>query len=99
MPLRKLALLGLGLVFFAARQANAYVDGGPTTLGGLCAMSSHIMVARVENYSQEKRVIVYRKVADLKGSYPRATIKHALGPTHGARPDLLRPGQLGKTAV
>lgn len=98
--LGRLGLLALAsLLWPPARQAEAYVDGGPSTLGGLCAMSTHITVVQVEKYSPEKRVIVYRKVADLKGQYPRDTIKHALGPTHGAQPDLLKPGQIGKTAV
>jgi hypothetical protein len=100
------ALLGLGwlgllamAVLLAPRPAEAYVDGGPATLGGMCSMSTHITVVKVEKFSEEKRVIVYRKVADLKGQYPRDLIKHALGPTHGARPDILQRAQIGKTAV
>src|SRR5262245_8359582 len=101
--LAKLSLLGaiaLGLFLSPATpEAEAYVDGGPLTLGGLCAMSTHITVVRIENYSPEKRVIIYRKVADLKGNYPRDHIKHLLGPTHGAKPDILQPGQTGKTVI
>src|SRR5262245_3893254 len=93
-----LGLFAVGLLLWSpGRRVDAYVDGGPATLGGLCAMSTHITVVKIDNYSPEKRVIIYRKVADLKGQYPRETIKHALGPTHGVKPDLLQPGQIGKT--
>src|SRR5262245_56793442 len=99
------AFLGLGglgwlaltlLLGPAPGPADAYVDGGPATLGGLGAMSTHITVVQIEKYSEEKRVILYRKVADLKGQYPRDVIRHALGPTHGARPDILQRAQVGK---
>lgn len=94
-----LGLLAVAILLRPAAPVAAYVDGGPMTLGGLCAMSSHIMVVRIENYSAEKRVIVYRKVADLKGQYPRDIVRHALGPTHGARPSHLQPDNIGKTAL
>src|SRR5262249_7026909 len=93
-------LLGVALLFLPApRPAAPYVDGAPASLGSLCAVSTHITVAKVEKFSAEKRVVIYRKVADLKGQYPRDTIKHALGPTHGNKPDLLQSTQIGKTAI
>lgn len=98
---RLLALgwVGLLTMLFGPWQAAAYVDGGPATLGGLCAMSSHITVVRIEHCNADKRVMVYRKVADLKGNYPRETIRHIFGPTHGTKPDLLQRAQVGKTAI
>jgi hypothetical protein len=97
------ALLGLGslaLLFCSSpRPAEAYVDGGPATLGGLCAMSTHITAVKIENFSVEKRVLIYRKVADLKGKYPKDVIKHALGQTHGVNPDILQKAHIGKSAL
>lgn len=94
-----LALFAVAALFWTPRPVEAYIDGGPATLGGLCAMSSHIMAVKIEKFSEEHRVLIYRKVADLKGKYPRDTIKHVLGATHGARPDILKQAQIGKTAI
>jgi hypothetical protein len=62
-------------------------------------MSSHIMAVKIEKFSAENRVLIYRKVADLKGMYPRQTIKHVLGPTHGNNPDILQQAEVGKSAI
>ncbi|MBL8800226.1 MAG: VCBS repeat-containing protein [Planctomycetia bacterium] len=62
-------------------------------------MSSHIMAVKIENFSVEKRVLIYRKVADLKGKYPKDVVKHALGQTHGANPDILQKAHVGKSAL
>jgi hypothetical protein len=62
-------------------------------------MSSHITAVKIEKFSAEKRVLIYRKIADLKGTYPKDTIKHVLGPTHGANSDLLQQAEVGKSAI
>ena len=69
------ALPGLGrLGLFAAlalfglpRSADAYVDGGPATLGGLCTMSSHIMAVKIENFSEANRVGWANPMAKVAG--------------------------------
>jgi hypothetical protein len=38
--------------------------------------STYIMVVRVEKVSKEKRVIIYRKVRDIKGRFPKDEVKH-----------------------
>src|SRR5436189_6451162 len=98
-----LGLACLGLFAAAAlcclpRPAEAYIDGGPATLGGLCVMSSHIMVVKIEKCSEANRVLIYRKVADLKGKYPRDSIRHVFGASHGAKPEVLKQAEIGKTA-
>src|SRR5262249_12404948 len=66
--------------------------------GRLVKDSTHIYVIEVEKVSKEKRVIIYRKVADLKGkSAPE--IKHAIGEgLHVREPkqilDWAEPGKL-----
>ena len=74
-----LGLLAAAVLLWTPRPAEAYVDGGPATLGGLCVMSSHIIAVKVEKFSEANRVLIYRKVADLKGKYPRDSIKHVFG--------------------
>lgn len=103
MQLRQ-ARLGLGLLaaavlFWTPRPAEAYVDGGPATLGGLCVMSSHIMVVKIEKFSEQNRILIYRKVADLKGQYPRDSVKHVFGANHGVKPEFFKQAEVGKTAI
>src|SRR5262245_55563868 len=97
------SLIGVGLLAVVLlywppgqRQAHACVDTPPTSLGALCADSNHIMVARIQNFSAERRDIIYRKVADLKGKCPTDVIRHSFGPMHGA---LLQQAQVGKTVI
>jgi hypothetical protein len=84
------------------------------TLGQLCN-STYITVVRVDKVSKERGVIIYRKVADLKGKYPRDTIRHVFDlkntPQHKGSGDVpVRPDEKdwkyavnwaepGKTAV
>jgi HEAT repeat protein len=95
--------------------AGAYITAPVQTLGQLCAWSTYITVVRVEKLSQEKGVILYRKVRDLKGTYPLEVIRHAFDlkntPPHKGpgdvpiRPDevdwkyALKWAEVGKTAV
>lgn len=94
-----LRLFAGAILFWMPQLALAYVDGGPATLGGLCVMSSHIMVVKVEKFSEQNRVIVYRKVADLKGKYPRDSIRHRFGASHGVKPHVFKQPEIGKTAI
>src|SRR5439155_27388321 len=74
--------------------ARAYIDL-PPTLGRLVQYdATHIVVMRVDKVSKEKQVIVYQKVADLKGKYHGDRIRHHIprrstdppGPEENARP-------------
>jgi hypothetical protein len=63
----------------------AYVDHmGGFTLGSVVQNSPVIVVARVEKVSLEKRAIVFRRVADLKGRHLTEQIKHQLKQVTGA---------------
>jgi len=95
--------------------APAYITAPVQTLGQLCGWSTYVTEVRVEKVSKEKGIIVYRKVRDLKGKYPRETIRHVFDlkntPQHKGsgsvpvRPDAtdwthaMQWAEVGKTAV
>jgi hypothetical protein len=97
-----------------APPAQAYITAPVPTIGQL-SESTYITVVRVEKVSREKGIIIYRKVRDLKGSYPKDRIKHVFDlkhtPAHNGPGDVpVRPdetdwryavqwAQAGKTAV
>jgi hypothetical protein len=58
--------------------AHAYVEA-PHSLGQVIALSTNIVVVRVEKVDKEKNLIVFRKVRDLKGKHPVDVIKHNIG--------------------
>lgn len=105
-------LLCLGMI--SAAPALAYITYPVATLGRLTE-STYITVIRVENVSREKGVIIYRKVRDLKGKYPKDVIKHVFDlkntPAHKGPGDVpirlnekdwqyaLQWAEAGKTAV
>jgi HEAT repeat protein len=90
-------LLGLTVIAVLwSCPAYAYVDGSPT-LGSVIRDSSNIVVLEVTKVNAEKRVIVYKKVADLKGQHPTDEVRHAIGEgSHPREPrtvlDLAKPG-------
>jgi len=71
-----LPCLPLFLGAFAASSAQAYITVPVATLGSVVAESTYVTVVRVEKVSREKGVIVYTKLRDLKGKYPKDTIRH-----------------------
>src|SRR5262245_21766981 len=95
---RVLSLLVMACV--PATPARAYVDNAPS-LGRVIEDASNIVVLEVEKVSKEKRVIIYKKVADLKGKHPGEQVKHQL--TDGLHPRepklILDWAEPGKTAV
>jgi hypothetical protein len=95
-------------------SARAYITNPVATLGQL-SNSTHVTLVRVEKVSKEKGVIIFSKVRDLKGKYPKDTIKHVFDlkntPAHKGPGDVpIRPdekdwrhavqwAEAGKTAV
>jgi hypothetical protein len=55
---------------------RAYITAPRDTLGSALSESTFVTVVRVKKVSREKGVIVYAKVRDLKGKYPKDTIRH-----------------------
>jgi len=111
---RSLSILGCLLLAMRPSPAGAYITAPVQTLGGLCG-STYITLVRIEKVSKEKGVIIYQKVKDLKGQYPRDRIRHAFDlkntPLHKGLGDVpVRPdekdwryvmdwAEVGKTAV
>ncbi len=107
-------VLGVFLGLGHAQGALGYITTPVPTLGRL-SQSTYITVFRVENVSKEKGIIVYRKVRDLKGSYPKDVVKHVFSlkntPQHNGAGDVpVKPNETdwryalewakaGKTAV
>jgi hypothetical protein len=70
-------LAGL-LLAGAAQRAPAYVEA-PHSLGQVIALSSNVMLVRVEQVDKTKNLIVYRKIRDIKGQHPGDVIRHNIG--------------------
>jgi HEAT repeat protein len=77
-----------------------YIDSTPT-LGGLITDSDHIAVLEVDRVSREKRVILFKGTADLKGKGPTGPVKHQLTDGHHPRQSLavLDWAEPGQTAI
>jgi hypothetical protein len=61
-------------------RATAYIGGPPTTLGHIAGWSDYIVLARVDSVDRDKGIIAYRKVRDIKGSWPTEVIRHVFPP-------------------
>jgi HEAT repeat protein len=91
--------LSLLLVFLGApAPAWAYIAALPT-LGKVIADADHVAVLRVDKVSRDKQVVVFTKVADLKGKDSPEEVKHRL--TDGSHPrqartilDWAEPGEI-----
>src|SRR4051812_42683254 len=86
------ALLG------GATVSQAYVEI-PYTLGRALNESTNIVVMEVVKVNKERRLIYYKKVADLKGKHPVELINHQI--TNGFNPrepkfimDWAEPGKM-----
>lgn len=88
-------------VFILPRPAAAYVEI-PYTLGRVIAESTGIFTMRVEKVDKEKNLILFRKVADLKGKSTVEVVKHNIG-RGGFHPRewqfIMDWAEVGKTAV
>jgi len=73
-------ILGLAIIVLAFRPAtaNAYIEV-PHTLGRCCNEASTIVLMEVTRVSAEKNLIIYKKIADIKGKHPVDEIKHNIG--------------------
>jgi HEAT repeat protein len=94
-------VLYLLLVFLGAPgQSWAYISPLPT-LGKVITDSRHVVVLEVDKVSRDKQVVIFKKVADLKGEGAPAVAKHKL--TEGLNPRQMRTildwAEPGKTAV
>ncbi len=98
MPRFRLALLAAAL---AVGSAAAYVEA-PMSFGAIVQQSTVICTMVVDKVDKANQLIVYRKVADVKGKMEATTIKHNIG-KNGLRPgewqEIMNWAEVGKTAV
>jgi hypothetical protein len=76
--MRKLLLLPLLALFFAAALSHAYVEV-PYSLGQVIRESTNIVLVEVTKVNKEKNLIVYKKLEDIKGKHATDEIKHNIG--------------------
>ncbi len=94
-------LCGLGVGLLLVGPARAYVEA-PHSLGQVVALSSNVLVVRVEQVDRQKNTIVYRKVRDLKGTHPTDLVRTSLGQAGFHPREWQYPmawAEVGKTAV
>jgi HEAT repeat protein len=86
----KRVLSALLIVLGVATPSWAYLEVSPVvpTLGRVVNQSTRIQVLQVDKVSREKQVIIYKKIADLKGKDANEVVKHKL--TDGYHPRELR---------
>jgi hypothetical protein len=80
----------------------AYVRVPPQTLGSMCGMSTHIYVLKIEKFSVEKGVILFKPAEQLKGpsALPDGVLaKHVIGPNVKGAKVILDCAAEGKTAL
>ena len=70
-----LGILGVVVLCFAATRADAYVEV-PYSLGRLVKESTNIILLQVEKVDSERNLIIYRKLADIKGVSTETAFKH-----------------------
>jgi hypothetical protein len=80
-----LLALAVAALLLPAPRARAYVEA-PHSFGQVVNLSTTIILLRVESVDRAKKVVVYRKVRDLKGKHPSDVIRHNIGDPKGSFP-------------
>jgi len=84
--------------FGTSTPAQAFIDFSPT-LGKVISQSDHIVVLEVDKVNREKKVIVFKRVAELKGQGGPEIVKHHINDGFHARQsrtilDWAEPGEI-----
>ena len=99
--MRRLALaLALAALAFAS-PAFAYVEA-PMSLGAVISQSTAICSMVVTKVDKTNNIVIFQKVADLKGKHPQDTIKHNIGRgglRAGEWEEIMKWAEVGKPAV
>src|SRR5215469_10764543 len=93
-------LSSLLIVLGTAAPSWAYIAAMPT-LGKVTKDASHIVVLEVDKVSRDKQVVIFKKVADLKGKDSPDVAKHRLtdGPHPRQARTILDWAEPGKIAI
>src|SRR5262245_59632222 len=78
MRLAYLALTCLVVLLVFVPGGRAYVEER-YTLPRVVNQSTNIVLVQVERVNKERKLIIYKKLADLKGKLPTDVIKHNVG--------------------
>ncbi len=79
----KRVMMAALVLLIAAGAALAFIDTfRPETLGSTCQRANSITVFKVEKFNKEKRLVVFRKVKDLKGEFPREVFREFISDGH-----------------
>jgi HEAT repeat protein len=100
--LMKKSILAALLILVWAAPAPAYIDHfGLYTLRFVIEQSPDIAVLRVDKISREKGVLVFTKIADLKGKFPDGECRHQISEGFRAREPrlILNWAEPGRTAL
>src|SRR5260370_23415006 len=92
---------GTAILCWPVRQAHAYVEA-PHSFGQVVNLSTNVLLMSVEKVDKAKRIIIYRKVRDLKGKHPTDVIRHSLASNGFHEREWKYPmewAEVGKTAV
>ena len=93
--------LALVALLLSVAPAAAYVEA-PMSFGSVIQQSTVICSMVVEKVDQANQLIVYRKVADIKGKVEQTLIKHNIG-KNGLRPgewqEIMNWAEVGKPAL
>lgn len=89
------------LVVTSPRSARAYVEV-PISLADVVKQSTNVVQMQVAKVDRDKNLIIYTKIADVKGKHPATEIKHNIG-RGGLRPgeweEIMKWAEVGKTAI
>src|SRR5262245_56524597 len=98
--MRRLPICLVLAVLATASPSWGYIEI-PYTLGRVVNESSNIVLMKVEKVNKERRLIYYKKVADIKGKHNGEAIKHIITDGfHGREPKFIMDwAEPGKTAI
>ena len=88
-------------VALTPRPAPAYAEA-VMSFGSVVNQSTNVVLMTVTRVDKTQNLVIYEKVADLKGKHPQQTIKHNIG-RGGLRPgewqEIMNWAEVGKQAV
>jgi hypothetical protein len=76
--MNRTVLVPAALLFLAVPSSFAYIEV-PHSLGKCVHDSTNIVLMEVSKVNQEKGLIIFKKVTDLKGKHPADEVKHNIG--------------------
>jgi hypothetical protein len=76
--MRRFLLPALAVWLLSPAAGRAYIEA-PHSLGKCVHDSSNVVLLELVRVNTEKNLLIYKKVADLKGKHPTEEVKHNIG--------------------